>query len=231
MANPDAKPALVQALFNQLAPHYDKLNDVISLGLHRGWKRQACQSLGLQAGQTALDVCTGTGDLAAILAEMVGQQGKVIGIDFSSAMLAVATQRWHNQPHITFTQGDAMALPLADASVDAAVMSFGLRNVANTQTALAQLVRVVKPQGRIAILDTCPTPSLPGFKWYFSVVMPKLGQLLSGQGEAYAYLNQSTEAFLSPEQVAQQLAACGAQGVRATTLAFGAAMLVTGQRP
>jgi len=230
LSNPAQKPALVQALFNQLAPHYDTLNDVISVGLHRHWKRQACQSLGLQAGQTALDVCTGTGDLASVLAKIVGATGTVTAVDFSPAMLEVAHQRWRALPNITFVQGDALALPLEDASVDGAVISFGLRNVANIQQALAELCRVVKQGGRIAILDTCPTPNLPGFKWYFSTVMPKLGQLLSGQGEAYAYLNQSTEAFLSPQQVASQLADAGAVNVQATTLAMGAAMLVTGLR-
>ena len=224
------KPALVQSLFNQLAPHYDKLNDVISLGLHRHWKRQACQSLQLVAGHTALDVCTGTGDLAAILAKLVGERGQVLALDFSPAMLAVARQRWASAyPQVVFTQGDALALPYADNLANGAVMSFGLRNVADTQTALNELCRVVRRGGRVAILDTCPTPNLPGFKWYFKHLMPKLGQALSGQGDAYHYLNQSTEAFIPPQQLAQQLELAGATKVEVRTLAMGAAMLVVGQ--
>ena len=130
---------LVAAMFDRIAPTYDCLNDVISFGMHRGWKRQAVKALQLQAGQTVLDVCTGTGDLLAYLKPAVTASGDVIGVDVSADMLGVAQQRFGNS--VTLHHASALTIPLASDSVDAAIVSFGLRNVVDRERALKEFHR------------------------------------------------------------------------------------------
>ncbi|MEB3206970.1 MAG: bifunctional demethylmenaquinone methyltransferase/2-methoxy-6-polyprenyl-1,4-benzoquinol methylase UbiE [Vampirovibrionales bacterium] len=231
------KPQSIAAMFNAIAPRYDVLNDVISLGMHRHWKQKACRLLALKSGDRVLDVCTGTGDLAGILAGMVGEQGEVVGLDFSEDMLAVAQKRFASRFNLQWRQGDALNLPFQDATsddnaadnaFDAAIISFGLRNVANIAKALSEMRRVVKPSGRVICLDTVPNPALPGFRWYFRNVMPQIGKWLSPSQAAYGYLNASTEGFLSPAELQKAFEKAGFSNVQTHFVGFGAAAITVG---
>jgi demethylmenaquinone methyltransferase/2-methoxy-6-polyprenyl-1,4-benzoquinol methylase len=239
------KPETIAAMFDAIAPRYDLLNDVISLGMHRAWKQKACRLLQLKPGDRVLDVCTGTGDLAGILADIVGEHGQVIGLDFSEDMLRQARQRFSQRPNLEWLQGDALYLPFKTANVapsadasgafaegfDAAIISFGLRNVADIPKALSEMRRVVKsgkPGGRVICLDTVPNPGLPGFRWYFRHVMPILGKLLSPSQAAYGYLNASTEGFLSPAELKRAFEAAGFSNVETHFVGFGAAAITMG---
>jgi demethylmenaquinone methyltransferase / 2-methoxy-6-polyprenyl-1,4-benzoquinol methylase len=224
-----AKPDSVSAMFDAIAPSYDKLNDWISLGMHKGWKQKACQALQLPLNAHVLDVCTGTGDLIGHLQACLGPSGRITGLDFSANMLAIAQQRFATTPNVQFVQGDAMALPFADASVDGAIVSFGLRNVANVAQVLAQMARVVKPGGWVVNLDTCPNPPLPGYQFYFNHVMPRLGRLLSNNPTAYGYLAKSTQGFYAPQQLGDLFRQAGLQAVKIQPLAFGAVSFQAGQ--
>jgi demethylmenaquinone methyltransferase / 2-methoxy-6-polyprenyl-1,4-benzoquinol methylase len=226
-----APPQQVQNMFDQLASRYDLLNQVISMGMHWGWKRKAVAALGLRPGDAVLDVCTGTGDNLGLLRQVVGSQGQVVGLDFSANMLAMAQQRYaQTDPALQLHQGDAMALPFADDSFEGVLISFGLRNVADRTICLAELARVVKPGGHVVNLDTTPDPWLPGFTWYFKHVVPKVGGLLAGNAPAYAYLAQSSAAFLAPKQLIPLFAQTGLQSVYAKRMGFGSVAMVVGSK-
>ncbi len=233
LASDAQKATQVESMFNRIAGTYDLLNDCISLGLHRGWKKRACQRLQLKPGANVLDVCTGTGDLLAYLLELVGPNGQVTGLDFSIEMLAKAEERYREHTchrQITLQQGDALALPYPDNTFDGAVISFGLRNVADIPKAISEMTRVVKPGAWVVNLDTCPESRLPGFKLYFNYVMPVIGRLLSMDAQAYQYLSKSTEGFLTPTALVSVFQQAQLQHVRAEQLAFGAASLQAGQK-
>lgn len=224
------KAVQVEAMFDRIAGTYDRLNRWISMGFHTRWKRRACGLLGLQPGSRVLDVCTGTGDLAGILLERVGEAGFVEGLDFSENMLAIARERFADHPNVRFTRGDALALPYPDHAFDAAIISFGLRNVTDIPRALAEMYRVIRPGGRMVNLDTCPTPRLPGMRFYFSRVVPKIGGLLAGDLAAYHYLSESTRCFLTPDSLRNAFEAAGCVGVTSETLMLGAVSLQIGQK-
>jgi demethylmenaquinone methyltransferase / 2-methoxy-6-polyprenyl-1,4-benzoquinol methylase len=227
----DEKPRFVQGLFNRIAGRYDTLNNVISLGMHWGWKRKAVAALQLKQGQHALDVCTGTGDLLGLLVQHVGGTGQVTGLDFSYEMLNVARKRYAGHSAIHLVQGDAMALPFEDASFHGSIVSFGLRNVADVQDAIQELVRCTQTGGWVVNLDTAPIAQLPGFSLYFKYIMPRFGQLLAGDKQAYQYLQASTEAFLTPEQLAQCFELAGLRNVSIQRIGFGSVAMIQGQKP
>lgn len=198
----------IQALFDRIAPVYDTLNQELSFGLHRVWKRMAVKWTQAQPGHQALDVCCGSGDLALLLAEVVGQTGSVVGLDFASAQLAIARERGGDRfPHhdLTWIEGDALALPFATATFDSATMGYGLRNVTDIPRCLRELHRVLKPGATAAILDF-HRPGNPGLqtlqKWYLdTIVVPAADRL--GLKQDYAYIMPSLERFpQGPEQVA-----------------------------
>lgn len=220
----------VQEMFNRIAPTYDFLNDCISMGMHRMWKNRACDALRLKPGDRVLDICTGTGDLANLLLKYVGPSGQVTGLDFSEEMLAVARQRFSKPANLDFVQGDALNLPFEDNRFDGAIVSFGLRNVADIGLAIEEMARVVKPGGWVVNLDTAPNPSLPGYWFYFSTVMPIIGRLFSMDAKAYKYLSESTRNFLTPDQLKALFAEKGLQPVLMTPLAFGSVSIQAGQK-
>jgi demethylmenaquinone methyltransferase / 2-methoxy-6-polyprenyl-1,4-benzoquinol methylase len=232
-AEPEAreKAAFVQGLFNRLSPSYDTLNQWISMGQHWGWKKEACKQLSVEAGNTVLDVCTGTGDLASILSGLVGTNGQVVGLDFSEGMLTTARQRFTNRSNCQWVQGDAMALPFEANTFNGAVIAFGLRNVVDRAKTLAEMQRVVKPGARVVCLETNPKPKLPGFWLYFKYIMPRLGQWLANDLDAYQYLQASTESFLTPQQVVELFKACGLSQVHSKPLSLGACSLTIGSKP
>ena len=227
----EGKAVYVQSMFNRIAGTYDLLNDCISFGMHRLWKNRACNLLALQPGQTVLDVCTGTGDLLPRLAKRVGKQGRVIGLDFSEEMLEVGQKRFPELSNTHWQQGDAMALPFEANSFDGAIVSFGLRNVSDIQKTVNEMARVVKPGGWVVNLDTNPKPALPGFKLYFSLLMPLIGQLFSMDKKAYQYLSESTWHFLSPEELGDIFKNAGLNPVQVLPLSMGAVSIQAGQVP
>lgn len=224
------KASFVQALFNRIAPTYNLLNDLISFGLHRGWKRKACQKLQLQPGDHVLDVCTGTGHLMAYLLPLVGVSGKATGLDFSEAMLAVAKKTYTQNANVFWDQGDALNLPYPDNTFDGAIVAFGLRNVSDHAKTIEEMKRVVKPGCRVVCLETNPNPKLPGFWFYFNHIMPRIGHLLSGEGDAYRYLHQSTKTFLSPTALEQLFITAGLQEVQLKPLSLGACAVCCGKK-
>ena len=227
--SPDNKAITVQSLFNGIASTYDLLNDCISLGMHRGWKQAACDAIQLQSGDQVLDVCTGTGDLCHQLATLVGPSGQVVGLDFAESMLDVGRQRFKDNSTIQFQQGDAMSLPFEDNMFDGAVISFGLRNVADIQQTLNEMARVVRPGGWVVNLDTNPNTTLPGYWWYFSTVMPLMGRLLSKDHAAYDYLCKSTQGFDAPEILVEKFKQAGLTQVSDKRLGFGSVAMISGQ--
>jgi demethylmenaquinone methyltransferase/2-methoxy-6-polyprenyl-1,4-benzoquinol methylase len=225
----EGKAQYVQQMFDRIASTYDLLNDCISFGMHRQWKNTACKRLNLAHGNRVLDVCTGTGDLLGRLARQVGPSGEVVGLDFSAEMLEVARKRYPQSSALSLVQGDAMALPFEDNTFDGAIVAFGLRNVADIEKTVREMARVVKPGGWVVNLDTNPNPVFPGFKFYFSTIMPLIGQALSMDKKAYHYLSESTWHFLSPKQLGQVFETAGLTQVRVESLSLGAVSIQLGQ--
>lgn len=182
-------PDGVRSMFDRIAPVYDVMNRIMTAGLDRTWRRLAVEAV-VQPGDRVLDACCGTGDLA-IAAEREG--GIVTGLDFSAEMLVRARRK---SGSITWVQGDLLALPFEDASFDAATVGFGVRNVADLEAGLRELRRVLRPGGRLAILEiTQPRgPLRPFFSLWFDRVVPLLGKVLPG-GKAYTYLPASVRRF------------------------------------
>jgi len=224
-------PRAVQELFEAIAPRYDLLNDLLSLGLHRLWKRQALAWLQPRPGQALLDLCCGTGDLALLLAARVRPGGSVLGLDAAEAPLQVARRRAAAQPWLplTFRCGDALATGLAGNSADGAVMAYGLRNLADPAAGLRELRRLLRSGGRVAVLDFnrlepragTSTAAIAAFQRLYlrRLVVPTAGAF--GLREQYAYLESSLQRFPSaPEQEALARSA-GFQVVRHRPLAMG----------
>jgi demethylmenaquinone methyltransferase/2-methoxy-6-polyprenyl-1,4-benzoquinol methylase len=224
------KAIQVRQMFDRIAGTYDTLNDWISMGCHRRWKRLACQQLHLKPGAHVLDVCTGTGDLAGYLLPLTGPKGQVEGLDFSENMLSLARKRYEGIPNIHFTQGDALALPYPEHHFDGVIISFGLRNVTNIPQALTEMYRVLKPGGWMVNLDTCPTPKLPGMHFYFSRIMPLIGKALSQDEQAYRYLSESTKHFLTPSELKAAFEGVGCTDVNAQALMLGSVSLQAGRK-
>ena len=208
-------PGDVRELFDSIAPRYDQLNDLLSLGLHRIWKRQAIAWLKPRAGQRLLDLCCGTGDLALVLAEKVRPGGHVLGMDAAAEPLRLALERSSRQSWLPvgWQQGDALATGLPEASIDGAVMAYGLRNLTDPAAGLRELRRVIKPGGRAAVLDfNRPDPGQwsgavqQGFQRAYlrGLVVPTARAL--GLPEQYAYLEQSLQRF--PTGTEQERLAC-----------------------
>ena len=201
LAQPSSPTAAdIQGLFDRIAPVYDSLNERLSFGLHRVWKRMAVRWSAAAPGHTALDLCCGSGDLAFMLAQVVGATGQVYGVDFSAAQLAMAAERCRRTPLATpihWVQADALALPLATASIDAATLSYGLRNLTDIAQGLAELRRVLKPGAKAAILDFNhpPTALAAQFqRWYLeTLVVPTARDM--GLTDEYAYIGPSLDRF------------------------------------
>lgn len=190
----------IRDLFDRIAPVYDRLNNTLSLGQHRVWKLMAIKWSNPHPGDTVLDLCCGSGDLAQLLARRVGATGHVYGVDFSSALLAIAKQRALSQyPPLTINwiEADALALPFEDNYFHCATMGYGLRNVTNIPQVLSELYRVLQPGAKAAILDfhRPNQPSMRAFQqWYLdTIVVPAAKQL--GLTEEYAYIAPSLERF------------------------------------
>jgi len=233
----DERARYVRGMFDAIAQRYDLVNTLLSGGLHRRWKRATVRMLDPSTGGRALDVCCGTGDLAFLLARRVGPTGTVLGLDVSEGMLSVARRRagaLRGAGGCCFVQGDAEALPFPDASFDAATIGFGIRNVGHVEIALREIQRVLRPGGRLAILEfSRPTNGiLRGlYDWYSFAVVPRLGGLVAGHRDAYLYLPTSIRRWPDQPRFAEILAAGGFAGVRYHNLLAGIATIHTAARP
>jgi len=205
-------PNEVRRLFDRIAPVYDAMNRIMTAGLDRKWRRLTVEAV-VQPGDRVLDACCGTGDLA-VAAEREG--GIVTGLDFSPAMLERARRK---SDTVEWVEGDLLALPFDDGSFDAATVGFGVRNVADLEAALCELRRVLRPGGRLAILEiTQPRGILrPFFSLWFDRIVPLLGKVLPG-GKAYTYLPASVQRFPGAENLAALLGQQGFERVRITLL-------------
>jgi demethylmenaquinone methyltransferase/2-methoxy-6-polyprenyl-1,4-benzoquinol methylase len=214
----------VQRMFDRIAPVYDAMNRVMTAGLDQRWRRATVRAA-VREGDHVLDACCGTGDLA--VAAWKAGAGHVIGLDFSERMLERARRK---APELEWVQGDVLALPFGDASFDAAVVGFGVRNVEDLEAALGELRRVLRTGGRLGILEiTTPRgPLEPFYKLWFDRLVPLLGRLLPG-GDAYAYLPASVRRFPEPEALAELLGSCGFEAVRFRRFAGGIVALHVGE--
>jgi demethylmenaquinone methyltransferase/2-methoxy-6-polyprenyl-1,4-benzoquinol methylase len=225
-------PGEVRAMFDRIAPRYDLLNRLMTLGLDRSWRRRAAAAADLAAGQAALDCCTGTGDLAFELADRVTPLGRVVGIDFAEAMLERARAkvvRAGRGPEVRFEVADAEALPFADGTFDAATAAFGMRNVEDLDRALGEMARVVRPGGRVVVLEITGADRASAPAAWFDRVVPALGTLVARDGAAYRYLPASARRFPAPAELAGRLAAAGLEDVRWRTFVGGLVALHHGR--
>ena len=228
----------VRAMFDRIAGVYDRMNAVMTAGLHHQWRRRAADLTALGPGDSALDVATGTGDLAFELAGRVAPGGSVIGSDFSERMLDLARGKANHADHATdvtprFETANALALPYADASFDAATVGFGARNFSDLERGLAEMTRVVRPGGRVVVLEiTTPTrPPLSTFlEAWFDHIVPTIGRL-AGDSDAYTYLPNSVRRFPAPDALAAIMWGCGLRPVRYVLTAGGIIALHVGEVP
>jgi len=217
-------PDSVRTMFDRIAPVYDVMNHVMTAGLDVRWRRLAAASA-VRAGDRVLDAACGTGDLA--IADLKAGAGKVTGLDFSAKMLERARVK---NTTIEWLQGDMLALPFADETFDAATVGFGVRNVENLELGLSELRRVLRPGGRLAILEiTQPRGALrPFYSLWFDRVVPLLGKVLPG-GDAYSYLPASVKRFPTAERLAYMLREAGFTDVRFKLMGGSIVALHTGQ--
>ena len=235
VASVDKTPARIAGMFDAIAPRYDLLNHVLSVGLDVRWRARAIKELQLRPGARVIDLCTGTGDLA-VAAVREQPSASVVGVDFAGEMLRLADRKVASlglQRSIRVVRGDGMRIPLAGESCDAATIGFGIRNVVEPRAALAELARVLRPGGRLAILEF-GQPRVPGIKtlyaWYFRYLLPLVGKAVSKHQSAYSYLPASVGTFPPATEFARMIAATGFSQVRAVPLSFGIVYLYVAEK-
>lgn len=230
-----AKRAYVQRMFSDIAPRYDLLNRVLSLGIDRSWRRAAIAALGWTARPRGryLDLCAGTLDVAAQLTTTPGFDGRVLAADFAEPMLRSGRGK-DRAKRITPVVADAVALPIADGSCDGAIVAFGIRNVAGLDEGIREVARVLSPGARFVILEFS-TPSLPlvrgAYLFYFKHVLPVIGGAVSGHATAYSYLPQSVANFPERDVLAERMRDAGLRDVSWRALTFGIAAIHVGVKP
>ena len=213
-------------MFDKIAPSYDRLNHALSLGIDRRWRRTAVDALGIHQPQQILDIATGTGDFALLLAKRIKPQ-HIVGADISEGMMAVGREKVKEeglQNVISFQYEDCMQLSFPDGSFDAVTSSYGVRNFQNLDKGLQEMQRVLRPGGHLLIVELTPPPSFPMkqlFWLYAHVVMPLLGRLISHDDSAYTYLPASMEAFPQPELMEGILRKAGFTEVQWRRFTFG----------
>jgi demethylmenaquinone methyltransferase / 2-methoxy-6-polyprenyl-1,4-benzoquinol methylase len=229
-------PQRIAAMFDAIAGRYDLLNHLLSAGIDRRWRTRAIESLHLTGRETVLDVCTGTADLA--IAAVRGRPGarRVLGLDFAAEMLRVGNAKLRARAltgRIALARGDAMRLPCRDGSVDALTIAFGIRNVQDPRQACTEMQRVLRPGGRLAILEF-GIPGTPGVRqlylWYFRWALPLIGRMVSRHDAAYGYLPASVSAFAAPHEFVTILRHAGFADAAAVPLTFGIVYLYTARR-
>jgi demethylmenaquinone methyltransferase/2-methoxy-6-polyprenyl-1,4-benzoquinol methylase len=220
----------VRAMFDRIARVYDLMNSVMTAGLHHQWRRRAADLAAVGPGDAVLDVATGTGDLAIEMARRVGPSGRVVGSDFSEEMLARARTK---DARVDWQWANALELPYRDGEFDAATVGFGARNFSDLDRGLAEMTRVVRPGGRVVVLEIT-TPQRPPLSTFYSAwfdrVVPLIGKV-AGDSDAYEYLPASVKRFPAPEGLAAAMARGGLTNIRWILTAGGIIALHVGERP
>lgn len=230
------KTRRVRGVFDSVAGQYDLMNDLMSMGLHRLWKRMAISLLSPQPGEVALDLAAGTGDLTAALARHVGEDGHVVSSDINAAMLDLGRDRLIDRGivgNLSWVLADAEKLPFADGSFDAVSIGFGLRNVTDQRAALAEMHRVLRPGGRALVLEFS-RPVLPAlspvYDWYSFNVLPALGRWVAGDSDSYRYLAESIRMHPDQESLRELMTAAGFQRCQYFNLSGGIVAIHRGYR-
>jgi len=225
------KSKLIIGYFNSVARKYDMMNTLLSFGIHHIWKRIAVRMLGLNSGDRVLDVCGGTGDLAVLAAEAVGSTGHVTLYDFSSAMINAGRFKKNNssiRKRIQYIQGDVQQLSFQNASFDAAMVGFGIRNVIDMKKGFKEMYRVLKPGGKMMCLEFSK-PTSPIFRllydYYSFYIIPFLGKSITGSVQAYTHLPESIRTFPSPDELTDILKHIGFSRVKYQRLTNGIAVI------
>jgi demethylmenaquinone methyltransferase/2-methoxy-6-polyprenyl-1,4-benzoquinol methylase len=219
----------VRAMFDRIAGLYDVMNSVMTAGLHHRWRERAADLAALAPGDRALDVATGTGDLALELARRVGPSGEVVGSDFSEGMLEHARRKAPGAANVRFEPANALDLPYADGEFAAATVGFGARNFSDLAQGLREMTRVVRPGGRVVVLEIT-TPTRPPLSTFFRIWFDHVVPLL-GRDEAYTYLPNSVKRFPGPEPLAAEMQAAGLRDIRWILTAGGIIALHVGTAP
>jgi demethylmenaquinone methyltransferase/2-methoxy-6-polyprenyl-1,4-benzoquinol methylase len=229
------EPAKIAGMFDGIARRYDTLNHVLSGGLDLLWRRRAIRALALPEGGRLLDMCTGTADLALAAVRAV-PRANVVGVDFSGEMLRYGLEKVRGAglgDRVRLVRGDATRVPLPDASVDGASVAFGIRNVVDRAQACREFARVLRPGGRLVILEF-GNPTLPGWRqfyaWYSRVVLPRVGAMISGDRVAYSYLPAPIGQFPPPDAFARDVRAAGFSSVTWKAMTFGTVYLYVATR-
>lgn len=221
-------------MFDRVAGRYDALNSVMTAGLHHRWRERAAAQAELSPGSSALDICCGTGDLALELACRVQPGGHVVGSDFSEPMLDLAREKAAERgvEGVRFEWADALQLPYDGERFDAVTVGFGVRNLADLDRGLSEMARILKPGGRVVILEITQ-PSRPPLSTFFSLwfdrIVPLLGSF-SAEPEAYSYLPESVRSFPGPHELAERMDRAGFERIRYTVLAGGIIAIHSGVR-
>jgi demethylmenaquinone methyltransferase / 2-methoxy-6-polyprenyl-1,4-benzoquinol methylase len=224
----------VNRMFDRVAGNYDALNSVMTAGMHHRWRERAAERAELSPGDSALDVCCGTGDLALELSNRVAPDGHVVGCDFSEPMLDLAREKAASRraQGVRFEWADALQMPYDGERFDAVTVGFGVRNLADLDRGLREMARVLKPKGRLVILEITQ-PARPPLSTFYSLwfdrVVPLLGAF-SGDSEAYSYLPESVRSFPGPPLLAEKMDGAGFERIRYSVLAGGIIAIHSGVR-
>jgi demethylmenaquinone methyltransferase / 2-methoxy-6-polyprenyl-1,4-benzoquinol methylase len=236
VADPVSKaPDRIAGMFDAIALRYDLLNHLLSAGIDRRWRNRAVRALALTGAEQVLDLCTGTGDLAIAAATARPGAARVVGIDFAGAMLGVGRGKLRRAgvDRVTLVRADATRIPIGDATVDAVTIGFGIRNVEDMPAACREMRRVLKPGGRLAILEFA-VPTTPGlsacYLWYLRHVLPRIGRAVSRHEAAYGYLPASIGAFATPDEFVKILRQASFSEISAVPFTFGSVILYTARR-
>jgi demethylmenaquinone methyltransferase/2-methoxy-6-polyprenyl-1,4-benzoquinol methylase len=223
-------PDEVRAMFDRITPAYDRMNRLMSLGMDGSWRALAVRASGVAPGDAALDVCCGTGDLAIELLDAVSSRGRVVGLDFSQAMLDAARRK---SSQIEWVRGDALAPPFGDGEFAAATIGFGMRNLADPLRGFAELARVVRPGGRVVCLELTDPPAwaAPFARLWTDRAVPLLGRLVARETDAYRYLPASVHRFPPADELAAVMGRAGLRRVRYRRLSGGAVAVHVGTVP
>ncbi len=223
-------------MFDAIAGRYDFLNHLLSAGIDRQWRRRAVAALALSGRERLLDLCTGTADLAIAACSATPGAARAVGVDFSGAMLGVAGAKIRQrglEGCVCLLRGDATHVPIADRAMDRVTVAFGIRNVERPDATCAEIYRVLRPGGRLAVLEFA-IPKAPllraAYLAYFRQLLPRIGRIISRHNAAYGYLPASVAAFATPDEFVKILEGSGFTNIQAVPLTFGIVYLYTAHR-